>query len=74
MGRGGFYPKLKRKEREADYSPLSSAKVKSDWSFTFSTPISFNDAMFMETKAGKKNEVRRISKQPSALQIMTDQK
>jgi hypothetical protein len=31
--------RLKRPEREADYSPLSSAEVKNAWSYTTTPPI-----------------------------------
>jgi hypothetical protein len=37
MGTRGSFPAVMRPDREADYSPLSSADVKNAWSYT-STP------------------------------------
>jgi hypothetical protein len=38
MGTRGSFPGVKRPGREADHSPLSSAEVKSAWSYTSTTP------------------------------------
>jgi len=40
VGTRGSFPGVKRSEREADYSPPSSAKVKNAWSYNFTPPIS----------------------------------
>jgi hypothetical protein len=45
MGRGDG---IKRQEREADHSPLSSAEVKDAWSYTFTSPIRLHGVVLKE--------------------------
>jgi hypothetical protein len=41
MGRKTLIPGVKRLELKADHSPPSSAKVKNEWNYTSTPPISF---------------------------------
>jgi hypothetical protein len=36
-----LYPGLKRRGREADHSPPSSAEVKNEWGYTITSPYVF---------------------------------
>jgi hypothetical protein len=38
MGASGSFSGVKRPGREADHSPLASAEVKNEWSYTFTPP------------------------------------
>jgi len=42
---GAPSPGVKRPEHEDDYSPLSSAEVKNEWSYIFSPPIRLHGVM-----------------------------